>query len=271
MSLAGSPVPSPPITSKHSYSQCNFDSGAAFSVPSAKPMHIMQSSVESTADVPLHYHSLDERAKLAGNVTPPNGAPRRWWSGNSVSPGRNTVIDPSSELSLLPLSFSDLPSLSASKDLPILINSGVGDGGTNESLLLSAPFHSPASPAKNRTLKSLGIGIEEGLRNDNMEHSFWPRLLGRLTATPPIPNVTGTSTATLPLEESRVESMEHWDGKSLHVAPLSTVLVPLSSDKGTITASSSQAVASTYTGKDPHLSSEQYPVYSTRNIIVNHP
>lgn len=166
----------------------------------------------------------------------------------------NPYPSSSCKVPILPLSFSDLPSLS-SEDL-LIYDLDTSDNGEDvelkESLSLSFPHHAPAtfvSPTSHtrahkqtRRLKTLGIGIEEDLRNDEIERSFWPRLLGRSsTAKSPIAELTSTTLgeAILQVGGERIASMENWDGKSLHVAPLSTLsLASLSLEKGKIATSS---------------------------------
>ena len=233
-----------------------------------------------------HHCLLNDHLDLPGDATPPNGVPRRWWSRGSLSPGRNSFRDlvvstngldesplrpqksyPSSshEVPIIPLSFSDIPSLSnedlqncclASKN----ISNKHEDRELKESLLLSSPHHLPATPTsrtgtRKQTLKSLGIGIEEDLRNDEIEHSFWPRLLGR-SPTGNLPSNPRTATliadvslneTILQVEEDPALSMENWDGKSVHVAGFSPVVVSLGSlspEKGKITPSTSRATIS---------------------------
>ncbi|OJA20637.1 hypothetical protein AZE42_09915 [Rhizopogon vesiculosus] len=270
------------------------------SLASTSPLASSVSGPPNQLPHPRH-HPPNEHPNPPGDVTPPNGVPRRWWSRGPVSPGRNAFRDlvvsgqgpddsplfpmddyaeqenpePSSshKIRILPLSFSDLPSLSH-EDLPIRhldaqnISNKHEEEDLPESLLLSSPQRppttlvSPTTPtAHKRTLKSLGIGIEEDLRNEEIEHSFWPRLLGRSPTgrSPPKPHVAGLVTGASPsetilqVEWNQVVSMENWDGKSLYVAPLSAVVVSmgsLSPEKGKYTASSSQVVFSTSTGKD---------------------
>ncbi|OAX33071.1 hypothetical protein K503DRAFT_869785 [Rhizopogon vinicolor AM-OR11-026] len=270
---------------------------------SPAPTSVLASSVSGPLNQFSHsrYYLLNEDLNLPGDVTPPNGVPRRWWSRGSVSPGINTFrdlvvsgqgqddsplfptndyverenSDPSSshKVSILPLSFSDLPSLSR-EDLPIChldaknIHNKHEEEELSGSLLLSSPQRPPAtvvSPttptAHRQTLKSLGIGIEEDLRNEEIEHSFWPRLLGRSPTgrSPSKPRIAELVTSASPsenvlqVEENQVVSMENWDGKSLHVTPLSIVVVSASSlspEEGEFTASSSRVVFPTPTGKD---------------------
>jgi hypothetical protein len=129
-----------------------------------------------------------------------------------------------------------------------------------EALVLSSHQHPPAtsSTAHKRTLKSLGIGIEEDRRNVEIQHSFWPKLLGKSPESPPKPPIAELVTNATPnemmprVEDDHVVSMEDWDGKSLRVAPLGVSLGLLSPEKVKITASS-QAMSSASLGKGSHF------------------
>lgn len=166
------------------------------------------------------------------------------------------------DLSLAPLS-NGLLSLSR-EDLPVhdLDERNTSDeiGETESSLLLSsleatpATLVSPASPTAAhiypQTLRSLGVGIEEDERRDDLENSFWPKLFGMSPkSSPKSPSaVVGTSASAsetnLQVEEGLVVSMETWDGKSLDVPP--SVMSPGSSSptKGKVPALLNQAVSS---------------------------
>ncbi|KAG1737996.1 hypothetical protein EDB19DRAFT_1715645 [Suillus lakei] len=246
------------------------------SPPASLPIPVTSLGGHSDSPRYLPHQHHDPR----GDVTPPNGVPRKWWSrspsnerGRSVSPSRGRsmpfgrrrfrdpeVLAPGSDASLstpdnfaeqetlvpsslpdgLPLAplSSDLPSLFY-EDLPIRdLNErkvGVEDGGIEDSLLLSSPkatpanLVSPTSPTAvhlHPNLMSLGVGIEEGLRKDDRDNSYWPKLFGLSPkSSPKSPGADlGTSASpsetTLQVEEECVVSMETWDGKSLHVSPV---------------------------------------------------
>jgi hypothetical protein len=75
------------------------------------------------------------------------------------------------------------------------------DGGNESSLLLFSPEATPATLVSHTSstaaymnpqiLRSRGVGIEEGLRRDDIEHSYWPKLL-RMSPKSPSPDL-GTS------------------------------------------------------------------------------
>ncbi|KAG1773257.1 hypothetical protein EV702DRAFT_582200 [Suillus placidus] len=160
------------------------------------------------------------------------------------------------DLSLAPLS-NDLLSLSR-KDLQIrdLDERNISNeyGENENSLLLSSPeatpatLVSPTSPTAAhvhpQTLRSLGIGIEEGLRRDDIENSYWPKLLGMSPKSSPKHPSASASETNLQVEEGLVVSMETWDGKSLDTPPLVMSLGSSSPTKGKAPALPNQAVSS---------------------------
>ncbi|KAG1897189.1 uncharacterized protein F5891DRAFT_1243087 [Suillus fuscotomentosus] len=167
------------------------------------------------------------------------------------------------DLSLAPLS-NNLLSLSR-EDLQIRDldekNSSDEDGGNEHSLLLSSPEATPAtlvSPALPvtahmypQTLKSLGIGIEEGLRRDDIENSYWSKLLKMSPKSSPkslsadLGTSASASETTPQVEEGLVVSMEAWDGKSLDVPPSVMSLDSSSPTKGKALGLPNLAVSST--------------------------
>ncbi|KAG1729967.1 uncharacterized protein EDB91DRAFT_1158429, partial [Suillus paluster] len=154
----------------------------------------------------------------------------------------------------LPPLSSDLPSISR-EDLQIrdLGEKSVCD---EESLLLSSPespsaiLGSPTLPIVHRlprTLRSLGVGIEEDIRDHDIENSFWPKLFGMSPKSSPSPLAElGTSASPsetiLQVDEQLVVSMETWDGESLNVSPVAMSSSPA---KGKVPALPNKAVSST--------------------------
>lgn len=224
--------------------------------------------------------------------------------GRSVSPGRrsifrNSVVSPQGpdENFLFPMdddpqqenpfnpSSSDLLSLSGEHPLRDLDTRNVGDEGEipglQGSLLLSssekdlATLASPTpSTSHKQTLISLGVGIEEELRNAEIEHSFWPTLK-LLVRSPKSPSADlGISTSPSETLEDHIVSMENWDGKSLNVAPLSPAVVsPSSSPLWKVPTLPSKATSHTSPGKSSHIFnfSKEYVLNYTRKTAYHIP
>lgn len=223
--------------------------------------------------------------------------------GRSISPGRsifrNSVVSPQGpdEILLFPMdddpqqenpfnpSSSDLLSLSSEQPLRDLDTRNVGDEeeapGLQGSLLLTssekhlATLASPTHPTSHKpALVSLGVGIEEELRNAEIEHSFWPALK-LLVRSPKSPSTDlGISTSPSETLEDHVISMENWDGKSLDVAPLSPAVVSASSSPlWKVPTLPSNATSHTFPGKRSHILnfSKEYVLNSTRKTAYHIP
>jgi hypothetical protein len=154
--------------------------------------------------------------------------------------------------------------LSGEHPLRDLDTRNVGDEeevpGLQESLLITssekhlATLTSPPPPTSHKlALISLGVGIEEELRNAEIEHSFWPTLK-LLVRSPKSPSTDlGISTSPSETLEDHVISMENWDGKSLDVAPLSPAVVSASSSPLWKVSTLPSKASHTLPGKSSHI------------------